>query len=162
MTQNRKFRFIENMVLLRGCSLFSSLTPSELRRLSAASKSYDCSAGDTVIMEGDTQEQFYIIASGRVELRIEKESSYVVVESKGEGEFIGELSLFLQGYQSAYTITAVEETKLLSISRDDFYEMLQENPAVSIKIIEYFASKEMFHEEDMASLGKRRIDMFNF
>ena len=73
------------------------------------------SAGDTVFRQGDHGDRFYVVEDGRCEVAIDGEK----VADAWPGETFGEIAL-LRDVPRTATVTAVEDTKLLALERDDF------------------------------------------
>ena len=74
-------------------------------------------AGDVFVREGEASDRFYVIVSGQVEVT----QDVRVLRHEGPGEFFGEIGL-LRDVPRTATITAVEDTELLALDRDDFLE----------------------------------------
>jgi len=82
-------------------------------------------AGDTIIKQGDEGDAAYLIESGAVEILIEKENGLIQsLGTRTAGTIIGEMSLVDKKPRTA-TIKAVEECRLLKISREDFNNRLE-------------------------------------
>lgn len=98
-------------------------------------------AGTIIFREKDPGEMMYVIAKGRV--RISKhvvEGVDKTLSILEEGEYFGEMSLLLNAPRSA-TATAVEETTLIKLSREDFKQLLREYPEAGMSMLIQLASR---------------------
>ena len=106
--------------LLREIQIFQPLSDEDLLDLATLLKLEKCPWGFPILQKGDVGDHLYIILSGRVEVMDE---DGVTLAEMGKGAVFGEMSLLLNAPRSA-TATAVEETTLIVLSRDDFKQML--------------------------------------
>jgi len=58
----------------------------------------------------------------------------IILYEKGPGSYIGDIALLDDEPRSASVVT-LEKTRVLSISKDDFLNCLEKNPALSLAII---------------------------
>ena len=105
------------LALLQSIPMFASLTPSVLDSLARRLTTVRVTAGDVFVREGGVSDRFYVIASGRVEVT----QGVRVLRHEGPGEFFGEIGL-LRDVPRTATISAVEDTELLALDRDDFLD----------------------------------------
>ena len=110
----------EGTALLRGISIFSPLSPVKIESLAGSLTTETASAGTAVVREGDVSDRFLVIVSGRVEVTQEGEH----VRFEGPGEFFGEIGL-LRDVPRTATVTAVEDTTLYSLAREDFLDAVR-------------------------------------
>ena len=115
--------------------IFSGLTESELSFLAqrAAPRSY--SAGQSVFGEGEPCSGLYVVESGHV--RIFKSSANgreQVLSIDGPGSSIAELPVFDGGSYPA-SVTAIDEAKLLFVSKQDFQALCLAQPQVALKVL---------------------------
>jgi predicted MFS family arabinose efflux permease len=101
--------------LLRASPIFAPLPPPAVEHLARELVPRTVEAGTTVFRQGDAGELFYIVESGRCEIAIDGEK----VRDAGPGEGFGEIAL-LRDVPRTATVTAVEETRLQSLERDEF------------------------------------------
>lgn len=92
------------------------------------------SPGEAIIRENEKGECAYIIERGRVEITREKEGKPVHIAYLGAGMTFGEMSMVDDLPRSA-TVTAVEETMVREVHRDNLYENLTSNPETMIKLL---------------------------
>jgi predicted MFS family arabinose efflux permease len=106
--------------LLAALPMFSPLAPASLEFLARRLVPTSVPAGTAIVREGEASDRFYLVVRGRVEvtqggrpLRIE-----------GPGEFFGEIGL-LRNVPRTATVTAVDDTELVSLVREDFLGAVQ-------------------------------------
>ncbi|MGB5177256.1 MAG: cyclic nucleotide-binding domain-containing protein, partial [Gammaproteobacteria bacterium] len=88
-------------------------------------------AGDTVISEGDLAETFYFIRSGELTAsRLSSARQEYVLKVLGPGELFGEVGL-IQDIPRIATIKAITDAQLYALSKADFFDLLDSNPAFS-------------------------------
>ena len=90
--------------------------------------------GQMVFVEGEMGEAMYIIWSGRAAVIKGDLQAPIVLGYRGPGEIIGEMALLENRPRSA-SVVALENMRLLSISRTDFEKLLQNNPSVGMGIL---------------------------
>lgn len=105
----------DGLLLLERIPMFAPLTPATVESLARALVPVEIGAGEAVLHEGSESDRFYVIESGLVEVTRAGE----VLRREGPGEFFGEIGL-LRDVPRTATITAVEDTRLLALGRDDF------------------------------------------
>ncbi len=106
--------------LLAGIPMFSPLAPASLEFLARRLVPRSAPAGTAIVSEGEPSDRFYLIVSGRVEVTQDGRALRV----EGPGEFFGEIGL-LRDVPRTATVTAVEDTELVSLIREDFLGAVQ-------------------------------------
>jgi Cyclic nucleotide-binding domain/FHA domain len=91
-------------------------------------------AGEVIVRENDFGETAYIIGEGRVEVSKELGGRNVHLAYLGAGATFGEMSMIDEKPRSA-TVTAVTETVVSEIQRDDFYNSFQTDPKVALTLL---------------------------
>jgi len=94
------------------------------------------SSGEIIIKEDDVGETAYIIETGQVEVTKEgKHFGYYV-----SGEIFGEMSMIDDKPRSA-TVTAIEETVVKEIHRDEFLDILKSDQEAAVKLLTVFFNR---------------------
>ena len=101
--------------LLQKITMFMPLTPALVEGLARKLTPVSFSSGDVVLLEGEKSDQFFVIESGMVQVT----QAGAVLRREGPGEFFGEIGL-LRDIPRTATITAIEDTVLLALGRDEF------------------------------------------
>jgi MFS family permease len=105
----------ERIELLQANPIFAPLPPPAVEHLAMKLVPVTLARGETVFREGDHGDRFYVVEDGRCEITIDGER----VRDAWPGEAFGEIAL-LRDVPRTATITAVEQTTLLALERDDF------------------------------------------
>jgi MFS family permease len=101
--------------LIRAVDIFAPLSPSVQESLARNAAEQQFAAGAVLMREGDPGDDFFVIESGLVEVTQDGR----VLRREGAGEYFGEIAL-LRDVPRTATITAVEDTVVRTITRDDF------------------------------------------
>jgi CRP/FNR family transcriptional regulator, cyclic AMP receptor protein len=109
--------------------LFQSLKKRQLERLSGWVDEVELDAGRTVIHEGRTAYEFFVILEGTA--RVLHDDEEVAVLSSGD--FFGEIALEEHGLRTA-TVTADTPMRLAVMTEREFHLMEDEMPQVASMI----------------------------
>jgi CRP-like cAMP-binding protein len=90
--------------------------------------------GTVLFRQGDPGEEMFVIARGRVRLTLRQDDHEQEVDLLGPGDFFGELSL-LSGAPRTASAQVIEEATLLSIRRDVFGMMMQDDLDVVFRMM---------------------------
>lgn len=126
---------------LHRIGLFSSLEKSYVYQLSERFITEIYEAGEAIVHEGDLGDRFYLIARGKVSVRIGGVQEHHQVAVLEDGDHFGELALLYDEPRNA-TILPMERTTCLALHTEDFHAMLSEYPSVR-KQIETIAKKRL-------------------
>ena len=105
----------DGLDLLAAIPMFVPLPPATVDGLARKLVRVPVAASGVVVTEGEESDRFFIIDSGLVEVTHDG----VVLRQEGPGEFFGEIGL-LRDVPRTATVTAVEDTVLMVLARDDF------------------------------------------
>ena len=96
---------------LRGLRFFHDFSHEEIREILRASEWRDYNEGDEIIREGEMDDRFYVIVSGRVGVQ----SGRRAVGEMGVGDCFGETS-YVSGARRTATISALGPVTLIRVS----------------------------------------------
>jgi len=120
---------------LRRVPIFADLSEAELQFLAERAVVRAYSKGELVFTEGDPCAGLFVIESGH--LRIYKSSPNgreQVLTVEGPGSSVAELPVFDGGTYPAST-TALDDARVLFISRQDFHSLCLVHPQVALKVL---------------------------
>ena len=125
--------------MLIDCDLFNHLPPAELR---AAAHYFGVSkiAKDEVIFkEGDIGTFMCVVHSGSISvIKAYQNEELVEMITLGHGRAFGEMAV-LDGERRSATCSAVEDSILLTLSKEAMDKMLDEHPRMAARIIRTIA-----------------------
>jgi CRP-like cAMP-binding protein len=94
-------------------------------------------AGEIIFKKGDPSDYGYFIRSGKVEIVRDFPDHPVRIAILNEGDILGEMGLIDERPRSL-TARAVVDSVLSSVTRDEFVEMMQKQPAEALKYLRMF------------------------
>lgn len=116
---------LEKTIFMKGVDLFREMPGEEVAHIAHIADESRLNSGESIFREGDAGDSMFIIMDGKVRIHKseegngkEKEIAVLV-----KGEFAGEMALLDQQPRSA-SATALEETLLLEIHAEDFYDLM--------------------------------------
>jgi CRP-like cAMP-binding protein len=125
--------------VLSGVPIFGALTDAERNEVAAHIRPRRFARDEVVFHRDDPAGHLYVIASGSVKVSIPDEEGHeVVVAIEREGAVFGELALFDDAPRSA-TVTALDDTQVVTISRDDFLRVIERSPRATREIFRLLA-----------------------
>lgn len=107
--------------LLARVPLLSTLSPAEHARIAEALVPVSYAPGETILRQGESGQEFFILAEGRTDILIDGQ----LVNSLVPGDFFGELALLTNEPRTA-TVVAAEggACQCLVLSRSDFNRLM--------------------------------------
>jgi CRP/FNR family transcriptional regulator, cyclic AMP receptor protein len=121
----------ETAAVLGMIPLFAQLSKRHLQRLARDSDELDFEPGQRIVEEGMLGEAMFVVLAGQGKvMRGGRRVGKVV-----PGDFFGELSVLDGGPRSA-TIAAETPMRVLRLFRHTLLEMLKEEPALSLKLLD--------------------------
>ncbi len=112
----------ERVILLKTVDLFHETPDPVLSHIAQALEEVHAKAGERIIEKGETGSCLYIIVEGRVSIH-DGERTLAELRSR---DVVGEMSLLDPEPRSA-SVTALEETTLLKLDREVFYDLMVDN-----------------------------------
>lgn len=122
--------------LIASVPLFAGLGRKELEQIAQLVDEVDIAAGKVLMRQGENGAEMFIVATGTV--RIERNG--VFIRDAGPGTAIGEMALLSEGPRTA-TITANGPLRILLAGHREFHQLMEQHPAIRLKILEGLAAK---------------------
>ncbi|QOY86363.1 Npt1/Npt2 family nucleotide transporter [Paludibaculum fermentans] len=126
----RQLNIVERVIALEGVDLMKGLTPDQLSRVAAIATQDSAQPGRDILTPQSPLDAMYIILDGSVALLQDGEQLEVVHQN----EVLGSWAL-LDNSPLPVTARALEDTVLLRISRDDFFDLLSDNMEIASAIL---------------------------
>jgi NTE family protein len=141
--------------VLAESALFANLSATAIDALVSLASPLELSSGERLFAEGDLAEHLYIVATGRLRVKIgDQLAGYV-----GALEPIGEIGL-LSGERRTATIEAIRDTLLIQIRRDRLMEFLLANPSALVAITRVLISRLRQNQRQLKLTSARSARTF--
>jgi CRP/FNR family transcriptional regulator len=122
--------------------LFQGLKDRQLLRLADRMVERNYAAGDLIVKQGQGGEGFYVLISGKAEATRERsDGEKIQVNSFGPTDYFGELALLDEDGVRTASITAVEPTTCLVLTRWDFLATLRQDADMAVEILQEMARR---------------------
>jgi len=130
----------EEVEVLKGVPLFSKIEPAKLKLIAFTSERMTYGSGQEVCHQGDPGDAMYVILGGVADVLIETDKGPLRVAELKKNGFFGETAILCDSPRNA-TIKASESLLTLKISKDMFYRLVSEVPAVAIEMLRELAHR---------------------
>jgi CRP/FNR family transcriptional regulator len=121
--------------ILAKSQLFSHLDKRSLDEVASAASDRDSARAEIIFHEGDIAQAFYIVASGKVKIyKLSADGKEQILMIAAAGHSFAEAALFAGGRYPA-SAQALEDSKLIVISREKFVHLLGKNPDLAVNLI---------------------------
>lgn len=129
---------MENIEFLKDVPIFSELNDDALIKLSQLGSLKSFEKDSIILSEQEAGSALFVIVSGKVKVaRVSNDdkNKEVILTLLNPSDFFGEMSL-LDGLARSATVTSLEDSQVFIIQRNDFLGLIQENPEVSIALLQ--------------------------
>ena len=149
---------MDKLSLLQSVPIFSDLSPSDLNKIAERMIQRTYTKGQMILLEDDLGQTFFVIGGGSVKItRLSDDGREVILAMLGESDFFGEMSL-LDGAGRSANVVALDSSEVLTLSRNDFLEILQEYPKISISLLEELTQRIRKSDQQIESLSLSDVE----
>ena len=115
----------------------NGLSQSDLNQIISLfhEKSYK-KKGMPIFFEGDAGNHFYIIKEGKVKVYRFEEVKEIILAILKEGSYFGEMAVIQENQVRSACVETMEPTTLYVLSRADLIRLLEENPKLTLNILQ--------------------------
>jgi CRP/FNR family transcriptional regulator, cyclic AMP receptor protein len=136
--------------LITKIDFFSGLDEKILNKLSDACIVRQFTKNETIVRQGEMGLGLYLIAKGRVKVDREQGGTRVQVAELGPEQFFGEMSLLDNKPRSA-TVTGIEDTECLLLTRDSFVKLMNKYPEIPIRMARVLSDRLRVANDKLAA-----------
>ena len=149
---------MDKLSLLQSVPIFSELIPSDLNKIAERMVRRSYTKGQMILLEDDLGQTFFVIGEGSVKItRLSDDGREVILAMLGESDFFGEMSL-LDGAGRSANVVALEASEVLTLARNDFLDILQEYPKISISLLEELTQRIRKSDQQIESLSLSDVE----
>lgn len=121
---------------LKNIPIFSDLEENSLNQILGLGSLKMYAKDEIILNEDEAGTALFVIVKGKVKIsRSSKDGKEVILTIMNESDFFGEMAI-LDGFSRSATVTALEESKLFIIQRNDFLALLKNHTEVSIALLQ--------------------------
>ena len=121
---------------LASVSLFSNCSKKDLQKIGKVSDEVDIAPGKTLVEQGRTGHEFFLILEGTATVRRGRE----IIAELSPGDYFGEMALLDRLPRSA-SVVADSEMKVLVLGQREFNGVLDSVPGLAYKILTIMAKR---------------------
>lgn len=137
--------------------VFCSLGEVELKNVSSHKVTNVYKKGQTLFVQGNHPFGLYCISSGNIKVtKIGADGKESIVRIVTAGDVLGHRSLFTNQYYMA-TATALEDTKVCFLDKKFIMKVINDEPTVSMNIIEKLSTDMGAAENKLSSLHQKNV-----
>jgi len=124
-----ELNIVEKVIALEGVELLGSLTPEQLARIGSIAREVRYPPGRVVISPSKPLDALYVVIDGALELTRDSDVLHVARSN----EVLGAWALFDEE-PLPVTAKTIEDTRLLRISREDFFDLLADHAEITAAV----------------------------
>ena len=134
----RPAHFAPEVAHVADLPVFAGLSPARIEQALRRLQPRDVAAGETIILEGDPADRFYIVVAGRfaVSQAIGPGHDDQLLREMGPGDVFGEIGL-LAGVPRTATVTATTDGRLLALDGPEFLELVGPGSGLSSRLLDF-------------------------
>ena len=126
---------------LKNIPIFSDLEENSLNQILDLGSLKMYAKDEIILNEDEAGTALFVIVKGKVKIsRSSKDGKEVILTIMNESDFFGEMAI-LDGFSRSATVTALEESKLFIVQRNDFLTLLKNHTEVSIALLQELAQR---------------------
>jgi len=157
LDENYRRRALETH--LRGVPMFAGLSPDFIEHLKGSVELARYAPGQVIARQGEAADSFYLVRIGFVKISEEYPGGELVLAYLSRGDYFGEIGLLGGGVRTA-TCTALDHVELVTISGEDFRQMVKWFPSVRTGLEAVAAERQAANAQRMQMVQSVPLDQF--
>jgi CRP/FNR family cyclic AMP-dependent transcriptional regulator len=131
---------MDRVAILKHVPWFADLEDLELEVVATKSDCRQYPKGSVVFHEGDPGDYLLVIVKGRLRVTLfDRDGQETIIKDFEKFDCLGEVSL-LDGAPRSATVLALERTEILRIARVSFLALVNNHPAITLKVVTRLAA----------------------
>jgi CRP-like cAMP-binding protein len=147
-------------IFLRKIHLFRDLNDAQLLQVGEMFSEVSFDAGKVILDQGTVADSFYLIYSGSVRVYRRHDGREQELATLVSGDYFGEMEILGQRGARSASISALESTLTLRLTKDQFAEILKTYPNIKPNIEIAIASRKLARTLRFKWLGKDEVVYF--
>lgn len=130
------FTTVEKVIFLQNVEVFAAVSTEHLAYIAAIAAEVSYLKNETVYQLGQPSNALYLVLEGKIRLHREEEE----IATAGPREAFGTWALF-DDEPRLTTATAMEDSRLLRVDREEFFELLSDHTEVNQAVLKHIAGR---------------------
>ncbi|RTI10739.1 Crp/Fnr family transcriptional regulator [Thermus scotoductus] len=129
---------------LKQAPLFRDLNPEDLKALEGEARARRLKRGEVLFLEGEPVHSLFVVEKGLIKVyKLDPEGrKQVVLHLEGPGRVLAEVALFLDRPTYPASAEALEESQVLAIPKERFFQLAEARPPLARALIRYLARRQ--------------------
>ena len=120
---------------LRYVPIFSEIDENTVAQIAQLGARKTFTKDTVILFEQETGSALFVIINGKVKVsRVSDDGKEVILSILNESDFFGEMAI-LDGSSRSANVTAMEDSELFIIQRNDFISLLHNHPEISVALL---------------------------
>ena len=149
----------DRIFFLNKIHLFGGLKDDQLAAIAVTLEERTLLADEVIFVRGAKPDGFYLIFKGKVKVTRPRENGSDFLAILSAGDYFGEEALFEKRDRSA-TLTTMEDSILLFLSRDEFDKLLTQNEKIRPNFLVAIKSRKLARTLRFKWLGPKEVIYF--
>lgn len=146
------------MIDLSKISIFSTLGSPELKEVTPYLISTSSRKKEVIFSEGDPSDWFFIVTEGKVKItKLSQDGKEIILEVIQPMNFFGGLAV-IRGFPYPANAVAMEDTKLLKISRSNLMRVLDRFPNLMYCMAQQVGDRMKESHETLKNIALERVE----
>jgi CRP/FNR family transcriptional regulator len=146
------------MTGLRNIALFNNLSEDELKEVTPYLSRLTCKKKDVIFSEGDPSDWLYIVSEGKVKItKLSMEGKEIILEMIHPADFFGVVAV-LKGFPYPANAVAMEDSRLLRISRSSLLRILDRFPNLMYCLALQLGERMKGSHETLKNIALERVE----
>jgi len=143
----------ENFDYLRYVPIFAELDDVTLNIISNLGIRKTFKKDSVVLFEKEVGSALFVIISGRVKIsRVSDDGKEVILSILSDSDFFGEMAI-IDGQSRSANVTAMDDTEILIVQRNEFLKLLHDYPEISISLLQELTKRLRIADMKIKSLS---------
>lgn len=146
------------MLDLKNIPFFNTLNSSELKEIEPYISEISYRKKEVVFSEGDPSDWFYLVIDGKVKItKLSQEGKEIILEVISGHDLFGGLAV-LRGFPYPANAVAMEDTRLLRISRSNILRILDRFPNLMYSLALQVGERMKESHETLKNIALERVE----
>jgi len=147
----------DQQAVLKNIPIFTELDDQALSTVLSRARKLVFRKNTLLMSEGEPGQSMYVILSGAVKVFVaDEDGAELTLFLEGPGSYIGEISLLDDSPRSA-SVTTIEKTEVLAISKDVFLDSIASHPEISFQIVRSMTRRLRWATDMVRSLALKNV-----